>query len=124
MPRLKVGAVHLSREEKGSGDPIPFVPGLIGLEAQWSHQVDHFSDTHRPVTFDHRAARHSDKPMQEYTRCASRRSCGPGGLQPHPRSVSHRFQNPCDGMRKARLKRDDAFSHAMIIVISAIVSSS
>jgi len=37
---------------------------------------------------------------------------------------SHRFQKPCDGMRNARLKREDAFSHAMIIVSSAIVSSS
>ena len=37
---------------------------------------------------------------------------------------SHRFQNPCDGMRNARLKREDAFSHAMIIVSSAMVSSS
>src|SRR5262249_20489638 len=36
----------------------------------------------------------------------------------------HGFQKPCDGMRNARLKRDDAFSHAMIIVSSAIVSSS
>ena len=37
---------------------------------------------------------------------------------------SHRFQNPCDEMRYARLKREDAFSHAMIIVSSAMVSSS
>ena len=36
----------------------------------------------------------------------------------------HGFQNPCDGMRNARLKREDASSHAMIIVSSAIVSSS
>ncbi len=36
----------------------------------------------------------------------------------------HGFQNPCDGMRNARLKREDAFSHAMIIVSSAMVSSS
>ena len=36
----------------------------------------------------------------------------------------HGFQNPCDGMRNARLKREDAFSHAMIIVNSAMVSSS
>lgn len=36
----------------------------------------------------------------------------------------HGFQNPCDGMRNARLKREDEFSHAMIIVISAMVSSS
>ena len=34
------------------------------------------------------------------------------------------FQNPCDGMRNARLNREDAFSHAMIIVSSAMVSSS
>jgi hypothetical protein len=40
------------------------------------------------------------------------------------RPIRHRFQNPCDGMRSARLKREDAFSHAMIIVSSAMVSSS
>ena len=34
------------------------------------------------------------------------------------------FQNPWDGMRNARLKREDAFSQAMIIVSSAMVSSS
>ena len=38
--------------------------------------------------------------------------------------TGHRFQNPWDGMRNARLKREDAFSHAMIIVSSAMVSSS
>ena len=41
-----------------------------------------------------------------------------------PSLIGHRFQNPCDGMRNARLKREDAFSHAMIIVSSAMVSSS
>ena len=45
-----------------------------------------------------------------------------------PSEAGHRrpqgFQNPCDGMRNARLKREDAFSHAMIIVSSAMVSSS
>ena len=41
-----------------------------------------------------------------------------------PQLVGHGFQNPCDGMRNARLKREDAFSHAMIIVSSAMVSSS
>ena len=40
------------------------------------------------------------------------------------RLIGHRFQNPCDGMRNARLKREDEFSHAMIIVSSAMVSSS
>ena len=41
-----------------------------------------------------------------------------------PEQPRYRFQNSCDGMRNARLKRDDEFSHAMIIVSSAIVSSS
>ena len=67
MPRLKVGSAHLSYVEQGSGDPILFIPGLIGLAAQWSHQVDHFAESHRAVAFDHRGAGHSDKPMQEYT---------------------------------------------------------
>jgi hypothetical protein len=40
------------------------------------------------------------------------------------RLIGHGFQNPCDGMRNARLKREEAFSHAMIIVSSAMVSSS
>ena len=51
-----------------------------------------------------------------------RRSLGGRGRAPGP--IGHRFQNPCDGMRNARLKREDAFSHAMIIVSSAMVSSS
>jgi aminoacrylate hydrolase len=67
MLRLKVGAVHLSYVDKGSGDPILFIPGLIGLAAQWSHQVDYFAKSHRAVAFDHRGVGHSDKPMQEYT---------------------------------------------------------
>ena len=40
------------------------------------------------------------------------------------RLISHRFQKPWDGMRNARLKREDAFSHATIIVSSAMVSLS
>jgi hypothetical protein len=47
-----------------------------------------------------------------------------GSSSVSPGLIGHRFQNPCDGMRNARLKREDAFSHAMIIVISAMVSSS
>ena len=38
--------------------------------------------------------------------------------------LGHRFQNPCEGMRNARLKREDAFSQAIVIVSSAMVSSS
>ena len=38
--------------------------------------------------------------------------------------LGHRFQNPCDGIRNARLKREDAFSHAMTHVSSTMVSLS
>jgi len=38
------------------------------------------------------------------------------------KSFPHGFQNPCEGMRNAPLKREEAFSHAMIIVSSAMVS--
>src|SRR4026209_668273 len=49
------------------------------------------------------------------------------GLMPPGRQRGgppHGFQNPCDGMRNARLKREEAFSQAMIMVSSAMVSSS
>jgi hypothetical protein len=48
---------------------------------------------------------------------------GPKSSETGHRSI-YGFQNPCDGMRNARLKREDEFSHAMIIVSSAMVSSS
>ena len=59
------------------------------------------------------AGNHAE-PLEKASRVASR----PRGL------VDQRFQNPWDGIRNARLKREDAFSHAMIIVSSAMVSSS
>ena len=67
MPKVKVGPIHLSYVERGSGDPILFIPGLIGLAAQWSHQIEHFAGHHRALAFDHRGAGHSDKPLQAYT---------------------------------------------------------
>ncbi len=67
MPRVKVGDVHLKYDERGRGIPIVFIPGLIGLAAQWSHQLDHFGKTNRVIAFDHRGAGQSDKPMQEYS---------------------------------------------------------
>ena len=53
-----------------------------------------------------------------FARRRTRRSCRTARL------VDQGFQNPWDGIRNARLKREDAFSHAMIIVSSAMVSSS
>lgn len=67
MRSLKVGTVQLSYVEKGSGDPILFIPGLISLAAQWSHQVDYFAKNHRAVSFDHRGIGHSGVPIKDYT---------------------------------------------------------
>src|SRR5207249_3688554 len=52
------------------------------------------------------------------------RVVGSSSVPPEHQLIGHGFQNNCDGMRNARLKREDAFSHAMIIVSSAMVSSS
>src|SRR3989475_1801324 len=52
------------------------------------------------------------------------RVVGSSSVPPGHQLIGHGFQNPCDGMRNARLKRADEFSHAMIIVSSAMVSSS
>jgi len=67
VPTVKSGDVQLYYEDRGSGAPIVFIPGLIGLAAQWSHQLDHFGRAYRVIAFDHRGAGQSDKPLQEYT---------------------------------------------------------
>lgn len=67
MPRTQVGDIQLHYEARGSGPPIVFIPGLIGLGAQWDRQVEHFAAGYRVVAFDHRGAGQSDKPVQEYT---------------------------------------------------------
>ena len=67
MPRARVGDVQLQYEDRGSGAPIVFIPGLIGLAAQWSHQMEAFAGRYRAIAFDHRGAGQSDRPVQEYT---------------------------------------------------------
>jgi aminoacrylate hydrolase len=67
VPKVTVGDVRLYYEERGRGTPIVFIPGLIGLGAQWSFQVDHFAKGYRVITFDHRGAGQSDRPVQEYS---------------------------------------------------------
>jgi len=62
MPKVTVGDIHLHYEERGSGAPIVFIPGLIGLGAQWSFQMQRFAQDHRAITFDHRGAGQSDRP--------------------------------------------------------------
>lgn len=67
MPWARAGDIQLHYEDQGGGVPIVFIPGLVGLAAQWAHQVERFARSHRAIAFDHRGAGQSDKPVQEYT---------------------------------------------------------
>jgi aminoacrylate hydrolase len=67
MPTATIGDGRLHYEEQGRDTPVVFIPGLIGLGAQWSFQMEYFGRSHRAITFDHRGAGRSDKPVQEYT---------------------------------------------------------
>ena len=110
---------------------------MIGAEAGEVPRHGANSDAGRPALFEapRRRAHASDNgggPRPSFLECAAP-NCREGRVRvavvgeaagDPVRLIGHRFHNPCDGMRNARLKREDAFSHAMIIVSSAIVSSS
>jgi pimeloyl-ACP methyl ester carboxylesterase len=62
MPRIDIGTITLNYSEAGRGEPLLFIPGLVGLYTAWDYQIAHFSKTYRCITFDHRGAGDSDKP--------------------------------------------------------------
>ena len=64
MAKLDIGELSLNVIEAGSGPAFIFIPGLVGLGDAWSSQLDHFSKHYRCVTFDHRGAGDSDRPME------------------------------------------------------------
>jgi pimeloyl-ACP methyl ester carboxylesterase len=63
MPRIDIGRITLNYTEAGSGDPVLFIPGLVGVYAAWDYQLAHFSRHYRCLSFDHRGAGDSDKPV-------------------------------------------------------------
>lgn len=63
MARIDVGELSLNYAEAGEGDPILFIPGLVGVHKAWEFQIAHFSKRYRCITFDHRGAGESDKPI-------------------------------------------------------------
>jgi aminoacrylate hydrolase len=63
MPRIDIGTLTLNYAESGEGEVILFIPGLVGLHEAWEFQLAHFSKRFRCVTFDHRGAGESDKPV-------------------------------------------------------------
>ena len=67
MARLDVGGITLNVEERGSGAPFIFIPGLVGLLTAWSFQMAAFSQSYRCISFDHRGTGDSDKPASGYT---------------------------------------------------------
>lgn len=49
-------------EERGEGRPIVLCYGLACLMNHWTHQVRHFSQNYRVITFDYRGHHHSETP--------------------------------------------------------------
>jgi len=66
LPRIDIGALTLNVEERGSGPPFIFIPGLVGLLDAWEFQIAEFSKRYRCISFDHRGAGDSDKPAYGY----------------------------------------------------------
>ena len=62
MPRIDIGKITLNYTESGKGEPILFIPGLLGLYQSWDYQTAHFSKRYRCISFDHRGSGESDKP--------------------------------------------------------------
>jgi aminoacrylate hydrolase len=67
VPRIDVGHITLNYEERGRGEAILFIPGLVGLLNAWEFQVAEFSKHYRCISFDHRGAGDSDKPNNSYS---------------------------------------------------------
>jgi pimeloyl-ACP methyl ester carboxylesterase len=62
MPRIDVGSIALNYTQVGDGEPLLFIPGLVGLFNAWDYQLEHFAEHYRCISFDHRGAGDSDKP--------------------------------------------------------------
>lgn len=54
MPLISVGEAELFVEEQGAGEVLLLVAGLGGSGTFWRHQVEHFAQDFRVVTYDHR----------------------------------------------------------------------
>jgi aminoacrylate hydrolase len=64
MARIDIGDITLNVIEQGTGPAFVFIPGLVGLGDAWSNQIEHFARSYRCVTFDHRGAGDSDRPLE------------------------------------------------------------
>jgi aminoacrylate hydrolase len=67
MPRINIGDISLNYAEQGQGDPIVFIPGMMGLLEAWKFQFQYFSQRYRCISFDHRGTGESDKPANAYS---------------------------------------------------------
>ena len=67
MSRINIGELSLNYHEVGSGEPILFIPGMMGLLEAWKFQMEYFSNRYRCISFDHRGTGESDKPPNAYS---------------------------------------------------------
>jgi pimeloyl-ACP methyl ester carboxylesterase len=42
MPRIDIGRITLNYAEAGDGEPLLFIPGLVGVHDAWDFQLAHF----------------------------------------------------------------------------------
>ena len=67
MPKLVIGEADIYYEEAGQGPDLLLVPGLSGLGAFWTHQVEEFKRDFRVITHDHRGAGQSTHSRIRYS---------------------------------------------------------
>ncbi len=67
MPHAHVNGIDLYYEERGTGRPLVFIPGLGGTVELWALQTRYFADHYRCISLDNRGAGRSDKPQGPYT---------------------------------------------------------
>jgi pimeloyl-ACP methyl ester carboxylesterase len=67
MSRINIGEISLNYNEQGRGEPILFIPGMMGLLDAWKFQLEYFSSNYRCISFDHRGTGESDKPSNAYS---------------------------------------------------------
>jgi pimeloyl-ACP methyl ester carboxylesterase len=67
MPIETINGIAVHFESRGSGEPVVFIHGLGSSGRDWEHQADHFSSSHRVVTYDARGHGDSEKPPGPYS---------------------------------------------------------
>jgi aminoacrylate hydrolase len=67
MPKVSVGDADIYFETHGAGSPVLLVPGLGGVGAYWTPNLEAFSRRHQTVIHDHRGTGQSSRSEIRYS---------------------------------------------------------